>query len=91
MADTYLEKRCEPRVPAQGEVILNLDLPGVPREILGELLDVSARGFRAGHQCTVLSTGQDLTFQHAGARGRARVMWNRIAEGKVESGFMLLG
>lgn len=91
MAETHFEKRSEPRLPAQGEVILRLEVPGFPPEIRGELLDVSARGFRACHDCTALSTGQDLAFRHAAASGRARVVWNRIVEGRVESGFLLLG
>jgi hypothetical protein len=58
--------------------------------VKGDLLDVSAHGFRAVHHCRSLTSGQILTFEHAHDRGRARVVWTRIAGERVESGFCYL-
>lgn len=87
MADSYMERRREPRKPASGSVTLQ---PDGGNAVVGELLDISASGFRARHADRTLCTGQQLRFEHATARGKARVMWNRIADGNVESGFLLI-
>jgi hypothetical protein len=54
------------------------------------MVDVSAHGFRAAHNCPHLGTGEEVMFEHALGHGRARVVWNRIAEGQLESGFLVL-
>jgi hypothetical protein len=82
-----MEKRREPRLAASGQVVLSLTDGS---RITGELVDVSAGGFRARHTGTDFCRGQEVNFEHADARGRARVVWNRIASGTVESGFMLV-
>lgn len=85
----YDERRSEPRLTTSGRVIINLsELPGT--EIAGELLDVSRSGFRAQHDCRDLHSGQVVLFHHDGAAGRARVVWNRIADQLVESGFFVI-
>jgi hypothetical protein len=37
-----------------------------------------------------LTAGKHLRFRHSGRQGIARVIWNRILEGGVESGFLVL-
>ncbi len=83
------DRRIEPRVPSQGEVILALAGP-VPRMISGLLLDTSRSGFRASHSSPILETGSRVQFRHAGAEGAARVCWNRSSGGRWESGFLIL-
>ena len=62
----------------------------VPQEVDGHLLDYSTSGFRAEHPYRALHTGQEVEFKHAVAGGRARVMWNRIADDRVETGFLVI-
>ncbi len=60
------------------------------QEITGRLLDYSNNGFRAVHAYAALHAGQVVQFQHAVAGGKARVMWNRITDKRVETGFLVL-
>lgn len=83
------EQRAEVRSPARGEVLFVADGPGA-RQFRGDLIDYSRRGFRAAHPQTSLSSGQRIRFRHAFGEGRAVVMWNRIVEQHVESGFFIL-
>ena len=83
------EQRTEDRRPAQGEVWFALEGPG-SREFRGSLVDRSSRGFRAAHPETSLPAGQRVRFRHSFGEGRALVMWNRIVEHHVESGFLIL-
>jgi hypothetical protein len=91
----YQEKRREPRKPASGQVKLHvsdsalLALLGRP-VIEGEMLDESAHGFRAAHRERELTTGEEVRFESDGTIGRAKVVWNRIVEDRVESGFLKL-
>ena len=54
------------------------------------MLDYSNNGFRALHAYAALHAGQVVDFQHSVAGGRARVMWNRIMDDRVETGFLVL-
>ena len=88
-ARSWAERRSEPRRPARGQVFVNLtELPHV--EFAGELLDVSNSGFRAAHTCRELHSGQTVRFNYDGASGEARVVWTRIEDQRVESGFFVL-
>lgn len=78
--------RCEPRIPAAGKVYLVVDR----HDVTGNLLDISSSGFRAAHDCAQLFTGSTVHFEHPGGSGTARVVWNRISDGTVESGFLIL-
>ena len=69
-----LERRKEPRSPAQGVVQLLFEDPA-PQVINAELRDVSASGFRAVHHCSTLSSGLEVRFTHDLGHGRARVVW----------------
>jgi hypothetical protein len=86
---TAAERRAERRYSGHGPLKLSFDDPS-PQEIVGRLLDYSKSGFRAVHAYAALHTGQVVAFQHAVAGGKARVMWNRIANDRVESGFLVI-
>jgi hypothetical protein len=83
------EKRREARQPAQGPVWIHFDNPQ-SIEIQGQLVDVSASGFRVSHGYSSLEAGQTVDFSHSGAKGVARVMWNRILDRTVETGFLVV-
>jgi hypothetical protein len=85
---TLSEKRREARRSGSGTVRVTFTDPE-PLEIDGRLMDVSISGFRMSHDCTSLHSGQVVEFAHIEASGRARVMWNRILAGGVESGFLV--
>ncbi len=86
---TEAERRVEPRLPADGEVILALSGP-VPRMISGQLLDTSRSGFRASHSSPLLETGSRVQFRYERSSGVARVCWNRASDGRWETGFLIL-
>jgi hypothetical protein len=83
------EKRRELRNPAEGPVLVRFADPQ-PLEILGELMDVSSSGFRMSHANQSLHSGQVVEFSHYLAVGAARVMWNRIMDQRVETGFLVV-
>jgi len=83
------EKRRETRQPAEGPVLVNFSNPQ-PMEVLGQLVDVSASGFRMSHANQSLHSGQLVGFSHGYAMGTARVMWNRIMDHRVETGFRIV-
>jgi len=83
------EKRRETREPAEGPVLVRFADPQ-PLEILGQLMDVSASGFRMAHANQSLHSGQVVEFSHSFAVGAARVMWNRIMDQRVETGFLIV-
>ena len=83
------ENRTEMRYAGAGAVsVWPEDSP--PGEIEGRLVDVSAGGFRMAHWCAWLAAGETVEFAHAEATGRARVVWTRIANGRVETGFCVV-
>jgi hypothetical protein len=86
---TAADRRAERRHPADGHLKFSFNDPG-RQEITGRLLDYSKSGFRALHSYAALPTGQVVDFQHVIAVGQARVMWNRIADDRVESGFLII-
>jgi hypothetical protein len=84
------EKRREPRVKVEGSVDLYWEEGDAPVALRGELVDVSRNGFRASHEGSGLMKGQRVSFRHAQAGGRAVVVWNRIAGGVTETGFLVV-
>jgi hypothetical protein len=84
------EKRREERRPAEGSVRIQFANPR-PVKVEGRLIDISSGGFRMAHSHTSLTTGQSVEFSHARSSGRARVMWNRILDQNVETGFLVIG
>ena len=87
---THHEKRREPRRAASGSVRVRFTDPKA-MEIEGRLIDVSPGGFRMSHHFASLEAGQMVEFVHVEARGHARVIWNRIADDTVETGFLVVG
>ena len=83
------EKRREMLQPAEGPVLVRFANPK-PLEILGQLMDVSSSGFRMTHANQSLQSGQIVEFSHSNAVGAARVMWNRIMDQRVETGFLIV-
>jgi hypothetical protein len=55
-----------------------------------KLVDFSDNGFRLDHGDTSFRAGQELDFSHPYAKGTARVVWNRILDGRVETGCLIL-
>ena len=83
------ERRRETRVPASG--VARLRVVDQPHwQIEGSLLDTSGGGFRLLHTHGGLTTGTLVRFEFDDREGTARVCWNRIDRGKVESGFYIL-
>ncbi len=83
------DKRREARRLASGEVRVNFQDPE-PFELAGKLMDVSPNGFRMKHDCAWLRSGQIVEFAHVEASGKAQVVWNRILDGGVETGFLVV-
>ena len=83
------EKRREVRQPAEGPVLVSFSDPQ-RMEILGDLMDLSPSGFRMAHANQSLQSGQLVEFSHSLALGVARVMWNRIMDHRVETGFRIV-
>ncbi len=90
LAQARLEKRREQRRKASGSVSVRFR-DSREREIEGRLIDVSPSGFRMAHAEKSLPTGQVVEFSHGQSTGQARVMWNRIVAGTVETGFLVIG
>ena len=59
-------------------------------DFTGRLSDISEGGFSVHHDCREITSGQQVEFEHAGGRGTAVVIWDRIAGGRVQSGFRIL-
>lgn len=86
---TLAEKRKETRRIASGTVRVRFTDPA-PLEIDGKLMDLSSNGFRMKHESQSLRSGQMVEFVHIEANGHARVIWNRILDGGVETGFLVV-
>jgi len=85
----WAERRREQRRPASGLGWMEPLDRGGGREWF-RLMNVSDSGFRATHHCADLRAGQKVRFHHAQAKGVAVVMWNRLADGAVDSGFLIV-
>ena len=84
-----IDRRCSPRVAAQGEVQLYFAEPS-HLVIRAELVDMSATGFRIRHSHATLETGREVHFRFHHSYGRAVVIWNRVEGGEVESGLLIV-
>jgi hypothetical protein len=85
---TILDYRLEPRFVCKGKV--RLDLKGGAVGLKGELIDVSAHGFRVSFAHPAPATGTEMEFSHQFFEGRAQVMWTLQAEGHFEAGCKVL-
>jgi len=89
MSPKLTEARREPRVPASGSIRIAFRNP-LEVEVEGTLVDLSSSGFRMAHASARLEPGQIVQFAHSAASGKARVVWNRVADARVETGFLIL-
>lgn len=80
--------RAEPRFVCRGEV--RIELPGGTAKLIGELLDVSAHGFRVSFDHEALETGTEVRYNHQFFHGRAKVVWTLQAGDRYEAGCMVL-
>ena len=89
-----VDKRREPRDTDAGGISLvfaDSNATSGLREVYGQLIDHSGRGFRALHEFPGLTCGQMVQFRvPASSEGRARVVWTRIAGTRVETGFFIV-
>ena len=85
----FREMRREPRRSVRGAVMVRFDNPQ-PFVIHGKLIDVSEGGFRMAHEYRALDAGSVVEFSHTEAAGKARVVWNRILDSRVETGFLVI-
>ena len=86
----YTDKRREPRHKAQGKAKVRSKDDQHSPWLQVELVDISDGGFRLSHVDTTFVAGQELDFTHPYATGTARVIWNRILDGRVETGCLIL-
>ena len=86
---SFDDRRSEERFEAEGPVELRFEDP-ISQTVEGCLMDYSNSGFRATHCFRALHTGQLVEFKHGLGAGKARVMWNRISQDGVETGFLVL-
>jgi hypothetical protein len=85
-ASQALDRREKERRTVEGEVVLFVEDPE-PLEIHGQLVDVSASGFRVAHDHAALCAGQEVTFRHAFGAGSAEVVWTLVVGHCVETSF----
>lgn len=83
------DRRKEVRETSDADLTLVVDDP-FPAEVRGRLVDISRSGFRACHSYLRFELGQQVRFRYPASQGQARVMWNRILNGRVETGFLVL-
>lgn len=82
------DRRSEPRLSADGDILLLIETPQ-PIQVRARLIDQSPSGFRAAHMYPALASGQRLRCRLAGVEFPVRVIWNRILEEQMESGFRI--
>jgi hypothetical protein len=87
-AQAILDKRTEPRFVCRGQVRLSFRSGGAG--LKGELIDMSANGFRVAFTHPAPATGTEVEFNHQFFHGRARVVWSLEAEDRFEAGCMVL-
>lgn len=85
-----MNKRREVRRAAQGVANVRAKRDENSAWLEVQLVDVSESGFRLAHIDTSFFAGEELDFRHPYAAGTARVVWNRILDGRVETGCMIL-
>jgi len=84
-----IERRTEIRQPVTG-VVKICQRGGALGSFLGQLVDVSATGFRIRHRRLNLASGQIVDFQWDETQGQARTIWTRILGAEAESGFHIV-
>jgi len=88
-AATVQDRRREPRHSVNIEIVLFLPTPQLIT-IRGRVIDRSTTGFRVSHMYPALTSGQVIHCRLDGAELSVRVVWNRILDEEMESGFLIL-
>ncbi len=57
-------------------------------ELEADWIEASATGFRLAHDSNALEPGLEVHYESNGRRGRARVVWTHVLEGRRVSGFV---
>jgi hypothetical protein len=57
-------------------------------EIEADWVEASATGFRLAHDSNALEPGLEISYESEGRRGRARVVWTHVLDGRRVSGFI---
>jgi hypothetical protein len=83
------DRRGSPRAAAAGRVRISFENPA-PVEVEADWIESSATGFRLAHDSNLLEPGLEVSYQGAGRRGHARVVWTHVAEGRRVSGFIVI-
>jgi hypothetical protein len=90
IAQLDIERRREPRLPADGEIVLSVMRPNGFIDIRGTLVDTSLHGLRTRHEHTGLDRGQLLLVTYPWGTVIAEVEWSTPYREFTESGFRLL-
>jgi hypothetical protein len=88
LTQAALDLRAESRFVCRG--IVRLELPAGTAKLRGELLDVSAHGFRVSLDQPGLVNGTEVRFSHQFFHGRAKVVWTLQSNERYEAGCMVL-
>lgn len=83
------ERRQEARLAQSGTIEISFEDP-TPLTVRAELIEVSARGFRAAHDAKALAPGVEVDYRGDSSSGRARVIWTHVLDGRCVSGFLVL-
>jgi hypothetical protein len=83
------DRRGSPRSAASGRMRISFENPA-PLQIEADWIESSATGFRLAHDSNALEPGLEVRYEVDGKRGRARVVWTHVAEGRRVSGFIVI-
>ncbi len=88
---TRAERRAHARLAARGEVIFRfVDASAIDDSFMrGELLDISAGGYRVRHCHAELDIGQELLASYGWGEMIVRVVWHRDMSDGIDSGFTI--
>ena len=81
------DRRRAVRSPESGRVKIWFENPARV-EIEADWVEASATGFRLAHDSNALEPGLEISYESDGRRGRARVVWTHVLEGRRVSGFV---
>ncbi len=81
------DRRGAVRSSASGRVKIWFENPARV-EIEADWIEASATGFRAAHNSDALEPGLEISYECEERRGRARVVWTHVFEGRRVSGFI---
>ncbi len=85
------ERRSHTRLAALGDITLRLKHGNTITPMRGELLNVSADGFRLRHQNRDLHVGQELVATYGWGDVTVRMVWSAPVIGEyIESGFVIV-